>query len=357
MISTGDAPIEVPSLLQPDTFAGFLASDQDIQWCLYGLYINNEDSLIEAIKEGAATAISDGSYKDKFGTAAWAIGDPDNVAFISGRSICPGAPCNHDAYRSELAGIYFIMTVIDKFCAYYHITEGSIVLGCDGKSALETALGKGTLLFQDIPSFDLVAAIMRLHRNSPLSWTAKFVKGHQDDAGQELDTWAQRNVLMDLGAKQHLAVAKTVCRHFSVKGEPWQLWVGGKKLTSNLASQIYSALHSLDGISYWQTKPEVTPDVVNTVDWVAIGHTMKGVSRGRRVFVTKHMSGMCGVGKFMQHWKQWEIDQCPRCEEKEDAPHVWMCKDPGAREIWGNHWHLLNSYFANGILTLQFYMF
>jgi hypothetical protein len=263
MICTGEAPIEVLSLPQPDTFEGFLALDQDIQWCLYGLQINNEDSLIEAIKEGAAMAISDGYYKETFGTAAWVIGDPDNVAFISGRSICPGTPCDHDAYRSELAGIYSIMTVIDKFCAYYHITEGSIVLGCDGKSALETALGKGTLLFRDIPSFDLVAAIIRLHRNSPLSWTAKFVKGHQDEAGQDFDTWAQRNVSMDLGAKQHLDVARTVPRHFLVKGEPWQLWVGGRKLTSNLASQIYSAHHSSDGISYWQTKPEVTPDVVN----------------------------------------------------------------------------------------------
>jgi hypothetical protein len=119
-----------------------------------------------------------------------------------------------------------------------------------------------------------------------------------------------------------------------VKGEPWQLWVGGRKLTSNLASQIYSALHSADGISYWQTKPEVTPDVVNTVDWAPIRGTMKGVSRARRVFVTKHLSGMCGIGKFRKRWKQWEIDQCPRCGEKEEAPHVCICKDPGAREIW-----------------------
>jgi hypothetical protein len=36
----------------------------------------------------------------------------------------------------------------------------------------------------------------------------------------------------------------------------------------------------------------------------------------------------------MKCWKQWEIDQHPRCREKEDTPHVWICKDPGAREIW-----------------------
>jgi hypothetical protein len=62
--------------------------------------------------------------------------------------------------------------------------------------------------------------------------------------------------------------------------------------------------------------------MLSTVDWAAIGRTMKGVSRGRRVFVTKHMSGMCGIGKFRKRWKQWEIDQCPRCGEKEDAPYL-----------------------------------
>ena len=50
--------------------------------------------------------------------------------------------------------------------------------------------------------------------------------------------------------------------------------------------------------------------------------------------MTKHMAGMCGVGKFMLQWKQWDKDQCPRCGEPEDAPHVWTCKDPEARDIW-----------------------
>jgi len=67
---------------------------------------------------------------------------------------------------------------------------------------------------------------------------------------------------------------------------------------------------------YWQTKPDVTPEVVQIVDWPAVGRSMKGVVRGRRVFVTKHAAGMCGVGKLMKRWKQWDTDQCPRCGER-----------------------------------------
>jgi hypothetical protein len=153
-------------------------------------------------------AISDGSYKDAFGTAAWTIGDPDTVSLISGRAICPGEATDHDSYRSELACIYSIMAVLDKFFEYHHIKEGSIELGCDGKSALESVFEKGTQLFRDNLSCDLVAAIIRYRRSSPLVWTPRFVKGHQDEEVNELDAWSTRNILMDSWAKQHLAIAR-----------------------------------------------------------------------------------------------------------------------------------------------------
>jgi len=119
-----------------------------------------------------------------------------------------------------------------------------------------------------------------------------------------------------------------------VKGEPWQLWIGGRKITSDIAKQIYSAVHNQNGLQYWLTKPDVSQEVVEAVDWKAVGRSMKSVPRGRRVFVTKHTAGMCGVGKFMRQWKQWEKDQCPRCGMPEDAAHVWTCKDAGAQEVW-----------------------
>jgi hypothetical protein len=56
--------------------------------------------------------VSDGSYKDHFGTAAFilVIAD-DSATCIRGRVVTPGDPEDHNAYRSELAGIY-ALTVI-----------------------------------------------------------------------------------------------------------------------------------------------------------------------------------------------------------------------------------------------------
>jgi hypothetical protein len=70
--------------------------------------------------------------------------------------------------------------------------------------------------------------------------------------------WAERNVLMDSRAKEHLSVARSLPRHFDVKGEPWQLWIEGRKITLDIAKQIYSVVHNQDGLQYWLTKPDVS---------------------------------------------------------------------------------------------------
>jgi len=59
-----------------------------------------------------------------------------------------------DLYRSELAGIYCIMVVLEKFCSFYSLSEGVIEIGCDGLSALDSVFEKGDQLFHDVPSFD-----------------------------------------------------------------------------------------------------------------------------------------------------------------------------------------------------------
>jgi hypothetical protein len=149
-----------------------------------------------------------------------------------------------------------------------------------------------------------------------------------------LDVWATRNILMDTLAKQHLTFPQAAPRHFLIQGEPWQVWVGDRKLTSRIQARIYSFVHDEDGYQYWKAKNDSSAPAVDLVDWKSIGHAMRGVKRGRKVFVTKHVAGMCGVGKFMKRWGQWNVDRCPCCGEPEDARHVWLCKAPGARDVW-----------------------
>jgi hypothetical protein len=58
------------------------------------------------------------------------------------------------------------------------------------------------------------------------------------------------------------------------------------------------------------------------------------MSFSRRVFCSKHTSGMCGVGKFQKIWKLRETDACPHCGEPEDALHVWQCRSSAVSNLW-----------------------
>lgn len=61
---------------------------------------------------------------------------------------------------------------------------------------------------------------------------------------------------------------------------------------------------------------------------------MKTASVSRQQWVTKHVSGFCGTGKMMHRWKKRESAKCPRCDQDEDAEHVWICQGSGANEVW-----------------------
>jgi len=177
------------------------------------------------------------------------------------------------------------------------------------------------------------------------------VKGHQDSSGAILDRWATLNVLMDAQAKNFLPYARQAPRHQEVWGAPWSLWLGEKKITSDITNAIYALVHDPDSRDYWTKKPEITQEAFDLVNWASIGVAMSELKLSRRVFVAKHCSGMCGVEKFMKRWKEWDHDLCPRCGEPEDSPHVWLCTGFDANKVWEtsmttlNHW--MNSVDTN----------
>jgi hypothetical protein len=62
--------------------------------------------------------------------------------------------------------------------------------------------------------------------------------------------------------------------------------------------------------------------MIASINWETINTAMKETKRSRRVYISKHVSGMCGVGKFRHQWKECNDSSCPRCSEHEDACHM-----------------------------------
>jgi hypothetical protein len=84
-----------------------------------------------SIRDGSAGAVSDGSFKDKFGTATFTIIDGCDSSII-GLNIGPGHPSDQGTYRSELVGLFGIILVVNALCLWADISEGAIEIGCDG---------------------------------------------------------------------------------------------------------------------------------------------------------------------------------------------------------------------------------
>jgi hypothetical protein len=60
----------------------------------------------------------------------------------------------------------------------------------------------------------------------------------------------------------------------------------------------------VDSETYWRNKKDIDPSGIELVYWTAIGPTMRTIPRNKKIFVTKNVSGICGVGKFMKRWKE-----------------------------------------------------
>ena len=141
------------------------------------------DKIVTDIQAGTAVGVSDGSYKEEFGTAAWVLEDSTGTQSIVGRLISPGFASDQSAYRSEISGIYGMVAMVEGIAKVWKLTQGKITLGCDGKQAglqsLDIANRKIACTQQ---SFDLLSGIRGYLKESHITYTYKYIKGHQDES-------------------------------------------------------------------------------------------------------------------------------------------------------------------------------
>jgi hypothetical protein len=177
------------------------------QWAMSQISLpDNGTGLAASLIAGSAIAVSDGSFKDGRGTAAFVIEDcihPNNLSQAIGVNTVPGSLEDHSAYRSELSGDWGVISAVECICKAHGVTSGSIEVGLDGEQAMKVCEGHWTL-HAGQPDFDLLQDICTKLSRSPLTWHWRWIEGHQDDGKtfKELDRWAQLNVICDGLAKE-----------------------------------------------------------------------------------------------------------------------------------------------------------
>ena len=295
--------------------------------------------MAEAIENGTCVAVSDGSFKEEFGTAAWSIQGPTEVHLLTGSCIVPGHAKDQSAYRSELAGLYAIIIMIESVCEVFEIKKGVVEIGCDGISALKQGIVDSDVTNPHQPQFDLIAAIRSALRRVPIVWKPRHVKGHQDDdESAVLDRWALINIEMDLKAKEHWyfvqANQPSPPIQQGIFGEPWALWVGPRKICQSIRDEVVEHIQGRSVRKYWEGKERFGNKSASDIDWEASKKAMESAVLSRKRWVTKHTSGFCAVGQMMLKWKKRPTDECPRCGVSENVEHVLQCRAKESDEIW-----------------------
>jgi hypothetical protein len=302
-------------------------------WVLDHVNMPRNFDIEWAKANGELRAVSDGSYKDSHGTAAWMIHVTDKCV-ITSRCITPGSPQSQSAYRSELAGLYCVTYYVRFLEKTKHI-HGRITVGCDGMSALDRAGRKSDFIDPNEPQFDLIMAIRSMVADTGWEWNWKHVKGHQDDSQrlEDLDNWSQWNIKMDAEAKQFWKETSAQRLNTKIEGEPWRVIVAGEKATSNLRESLRETCNFKGAMEYWNSKRRFGNCNINEIDWDSMGRAMRASTIPRQHWVSKMISGFCATGKMMKRRKERSSDECPRCGSPEDVCHVWMCQHE-TQDLW-----------------------
>jgi hypothetical protein len=215
---TGWAPLTRQNDMVPTQLSEMIHNvlHKDTRWAVESCeIIDNGHTIAEAIRNGTAVGVSDGSFKDQFGTAFWILQGKTADSEMKGPCTVPGSSDVQSAYRSELAGLYGMITMVNAICAFHKIETGAIELGCDGIQAPRHVDQRSEVTNPRMAQFDLLSAARNALRICPVTVKMRHVKGHQDDHWDTiLDRWASLNVEADDGAKRNVTVNNVFMRNY-----------------------------------------------------------------------------------------------------------------------------------------------
>ena len=310
-----------------------------------------DKAIAEAAQSNKLTVVSDGSFckTNKFGTAGWVIESQGRQVAIQGSLVVPGDPDIQSSHRSELAGILGAIHKVDQICKKYNINNGQVTVGCDGKGAIDALQYEHDIIKSSRKHFDLISAITNIMKESEIQYNRVHIKGHQDDIFEfdQLTRLEQLNVAADLIAKErlHKELEKDDIQRESSRPQRilrensaiyWEDPQGKRiKISSHLQKSLTSYIQRTKIRNYWKEKGKFSSYTERKIDWE---HTTKSHGRNKKMFnqwLSKWITGICGVGVMMKLWKFQDHSKCPRCQEdEEDTIHVLRCPHQSAKETW-----------------------
>lgn len=327
-----------------------LEPTEDTQW--WGIpiqYPDSFDALIQGIRLGTAVAVTDGSFKEGLGTAAFTLRaflhDQNGFDLVN---MTPGDTSSIDSYRAELSGIYGCIATINLLTARFQVTTGSVTLACDCMSAIHR-LSQVAEIRPKTPHHDLLTGIRYLLQVSPVKWHFKYVQGHQDARfpSLHLDSWAQMNISMDKLAKSYWTILNTQRPPpFHLQPPPGQLalWFNGSRVLMWNRSVAESLFYNPAITTYWASRRQID---LRAVDFTASAMALRRMNFGQQLWVPRWITSFLPTGDRIQLYSPALATLCPRCGHFEAHRfHVIRCPQPDAQILWQQRLTQLESWLV-----------
>jgi hypothetical protein len=205
VLTSTSTPVPDASQNLPTTLLqACLQLEPHVQWTVEKIIQSDEGvAVAQAILDGTALGISDGSYKNGRCTSAVLIEGPNKShGRILAVNRVPGHPLIQSSYRGELGGILCLLTLVRGIISLHQIKNGRIRLGLDGEQAMKEASGKSPLVSSQ-QSFDLLTIIRRTVESLPIAVEFFWVEGHQMERHGKQDYNGNLNEICDGLAKIH----------------------------------------------------------------------------------------------------------------------------------------------------------
>ncbi len=331
---TGHGPIRPPSPMQPgpQSFSSLrFVSDWAVNYHIIGSW----KDLFNDILTGRGYAISDGSFKQNQGSAAWIIEGSGSTNRVLGECFTPGTDDDHSSFRSELAGIYTCLLFLHLCFPHNNTEKPEFYLACDGKSVLHRLWNKRKTSAAE-PHYDLLSGTRHLLLDCGFKVILAHVKGHQDQGIPTVLTRdAMLNIEADTLAKDKLTRYAPGPSTYVIPFSYGACYVSGRRVVKNIQATLRQHINGLPASKYWQHRRSLTPAIWAKIDWPSYQRAMLEIPLHRRRWVSKFVSGHFAHGKNMQRWRFRSASNCPRCQHPlEDKPHIIRCPAEAAVNIW-----------------------
>ena len=172
-------------------------------------------------------------------------------------------------------------------------------------------------------------------QRSPITWTGRKVKGHQDRDKNydDLDCWGKANVQADRLAKERMAQVRHQNSPTStrVKEEGWTVLTNIKLVVRNFESTIILHCTSQEAKEYGSHSVGFSTNSVDLIDWQVFKQVTTYLFTYQQLFITKHSAGILATGKNILQREQRDSNECPQCGTPDEyCDRVLRCDHPKA---------------------------